>query len=145
MDPETPEELEVILTPLEDIVGVALSLVLLIAYASGVGMVIIKVKRSLDFPAYFTMINFVTFFVVVALSWILYTVMSFIGQTKGLNISDQLFYIGEFISWFLIMTAQTYYTFEMYLVRACLEAADQCHFLVRQKRIKVTRNLMYLF
>ena len=71
----------------------------------------------MDYSGILTIATFTLFFIIVALNWITYYIMVYKGEAHLATMADNLFYIGEYLSWFLIMFVQIYYTFEMYLVR----------------------------
>ena len=73
----------------------------------------------------FTITIFGVYFLIVFVNWLIYFVLLFsLNSEDEIKKIDSVFYIGEYISWFFIILVQTYYTFEMFMVRICLETPE---------------------
>ena len=84
-------------------VGVSLAIFILVTHLVVTVLLRCKIRNNMDYAGLFTMVIFTLFFLIVALNWVIYYVMMSIGEKDLASTADNLFYIGEYLSWFLIM------------------------------------------
>ena len=109
---------------------------------------IFSVKARLDQAALITLIFYELYFLCTFANWVTYFLADgFFLNDDSVDVNtskmvNNYFYVGDYTSTFMIFISHTFFTFEMYLIKVCLQSKDMNEYQEGIRKSKQIRTFI---